>query len=226
MVLDEMKLTLHNVSYQGELLIRDKPRPYVHFNQLNHELTFGKVYHIACERDWDALGYNRLISGIITPQTGEISIDGVVCNPKKLRRISWHLRYEEIRRWGIFRQNIKNQIRQNKKKGNRYPLSENDYIRHFLLTPSRYLRYITQVSSEAWRASCAIGMANDRQIFCFPAVEHWRRMSGVSSGFIQDYGELWLFDMLALMKPFNCLILLPLPPDTESSHFCDEIIMI
>jgi len=216
-----MKLIIEDVKFKGKLSIIGKiDKPQVSISQFNYEFEFGKVYHLASEGEWEKWALSLLIAGAIVEQSGVIKLNDAICSPRQRQNISWLVNYTHIKRFGLFWQNVKSQIVSGIRKGNRYPLLEKDYISHFTLTPERYLRYITQLSSEVWRASCAIGLAHDRQIFCFPPMEYIRRE------FIEEYGKLWFFDMLNFMKSLNCLILLPLPIDMDTSDFCDGIVKI
>mgnify|MGYP001297431209 CR=1 FL=1 len=217
---DKMKLILENINFNGDLSIVDRiERPQVSISQLSYEFEFGKVYHLASERHWEMWALSLLVAGAIVEQSGVVKFNDNICSVCQRQEISWRVGYTHIKRFGLFWQNIKSQILSGIRRGNRYHLSEADYILNFKLTPSRYLRYITQVSSEVWRASCAIGLAHDKQIFCFPPMQLHR-------DFIKEYGKLWLFDMLTFMKSLNCLILLPLPIDMDTSGFCDGIVKV
>lgn len=219
-----MKLILEDVKFKGTIL-NQVIEPEVNLTHLSYEFEFGKVYHIASERQWDGWAFNLLIAGAIVEQAGIIKLNDTIVSPYQRGKMSWRVHRDEIMRFGLFIQSVKNQIRAGIKKGNRYPLSEQDYIQNFKLTPQRYDRYLRQQSSEGWRSSCAIGLAHDKQIFCFPPFEHGRK-NVVSTSFVEDHGERWFFDMLKFMKSLNCLILLPLPIDMDTSEFCDGVIKV
>lgn len=221
-----MRLTLDTVKFKSNLPILDKvSKPEVNLNELSYEFEFGKVYHLASEIHWDAWALSLLIAGVIAEQSGNIKLNDATCPPRQRQKMSWRVHRDEVMRFGLFMQSVKNQIRAGIKRGNRYPLSEEDYIQYFKLTPQRYTRYLGQQSTEAWRSSCAIGLAHDKQIFCFPPFEH-NRKNVVSTGFVEEHGVRWFFDMLNFMKSLNCLILLPLPMDMDTSHFCDAVIKV
>ncbi|MDX2076212.1 MAG: hypothetical protein SFZ02_07260 [bacterium] len=218
-----MRIILEDVTFNGDLSIVDRiEKPKVQLSLSNHEFEFGKVYHLTSENHWDMWALSLLIGGAIVEQSGVFKIDEHIYSAAQRRKISWLVRYEEVRRFGLFTQTVKNQVIAGIKKGNRYGLSEQDFIQHFKLTPQRYVRYLRQQSAEAWSSSCVIGLAHDKQIFCFPPLEY-----GMGSlEFVKMHGKKWFFDMLKFMKSLNCLILLPLPIDMETGDFCDAIVKI
>ncbi len=215
-----MMLSVRDVAYNGYIPIPNpKIRWYASLPPVNGDFEFGKVYNVVSEHENELWAFNWLLAGIFNPQQGSFSLDGVMLDDAPQRRkIAWMVRYDEIRRFGRFPQRVKNQVRQGIKKYNAHNLSEYDYFNHFMLAPTLYIRYLRQQSSEGWRSSCVIGLSHNRMIFCFP--------SYTRQGFLDDYHNLWLGDMLQFMKSLNCLILLPSLPNANTYNLCDAIIHI
>jgi hypothetical protein len=214
-----MKLSTYDVEFIDIVSVRKYAMFLVNIKNFSYDFTFGKAYHLVSEDYNDIWGLSWLIGGKIKEQQGHFELDRVKINSVKRKQISWLIRGEEIKKFGLFRQTVKNQVRQGLKQG-KSKVSEEVLFDKFLITPERYVRPMRQLSSEAWRASCAIGVAHGRQIFCFPPLEYCRK------GFIAEYGDLWFKEMVKFLKSLDCLVLLPLPPRIDSSDFCDDIVYI
>lgn len=100
---------------------------------------------------------------------------------------------------------------------NQYLQSEAEIIERFKLTSERYHRPMRQLSHEAWRASCAIGLAQGKKIFCFPYMDH---------KMIDEYHDLWLKEMIDLLRDSGALVLIPSVATQSSKKLCDEIISV
>jgi hypothetical protein len=213
-----MILSVRDVAYNGYIPVPNpKTRWYVSLPPVNCDLEFGKVYQVVSEQENELWAFNLMLAGIFNPQQGNFSLNGVALDALQRRKIAWLVNYDEIRRFGRFWLRVKNQVRQGIKKYQAHNLSERDYLNQFDLTPQRYIRYLRQQSAEGWRTSCAIGVAHNRMVFCFPAF--------LNQYFIDAYHYMWV-DMLQFMKSLNCLILIPSPPNTNTYNLCDDTIEI
>jgi hypothetical protein len=183
--------------------------------QFSYNFIFGKSYllHSKPYRGAEALSW--IISGRVAQASGNILLNGKSYLPERRRQDSWFVHYDEIKRWGWLRQSVGTQIRF-ALKNNANPIleTEAEIIEHFRLTPERLPRKLTQYSHEAWRASCAIGFALGRKIFCFPYLHYLSR----------DFKDLWLKDMLDLLTAHGALVLVPAFYDWETIGLCDEVV--
>ncbi len=168
--------------------------------------------------DLDAEAASMLIGGAFNQQSGTIERNGKPYDIEDRKRDSWLVRRSEIKRFGFITQSLKAQIRYGfRTVQNQYLRSEDEIIRHFKLTPERYTRLMRQFSNEGWRASCAVGLANGRRVFCFPYIE---------SGFIFD-AHAYLFDeTINLLKSSGALVLLPIDLTNKLKDLCDEVVNI
>jgi len=184
-------------------------------SQFSHEFTFGKSYLLHAKPSRGAEALSWLISGIVNPWGGQILLNGKDYTVEQRRQDSWCVRYEEIKRWGWLRQSVRAQLRY-ALKHNPNPIlkTEQEIIQHFRLSPYLLPRPLTQYSHEAWRASCAIGFALGKEIFCFPYVDYLSRM----------FKEFWLKDMLDFLTAHGALVLFPGFYDWETVGLCDEVV--
>ena len=196
------------------------PRRFRHtdlwgLNLFSHEFTFGKSYLLHSKPYRGASALSWIISGIVNQIYGQILLNGTDYPVEQRRQDSWYVRYDEIKKWGWFRQSVGAQIRF-ALKNNPNPIlkTEAEIIEHFRLTPARLSRKLYQYSHEAWRASCAIGFALGRKIFCFPYLHYLSR----------DFKDLWLKDMLDFLTANGALVLVPAFYDWETVGLCDEVV--
>jgi hypothetical protein len=102
---------------------------------------------------------------------------------------------------------------------NPYLKSEQDYISRFMLTPERLNRPITHLSGERWSASCAIGLAYGKRMFCFPYVEFVRPY------FIEDRFD-WLKSIIDTLCEAGTLVVFPALATDISRLLCDIVVPI
>jgi hypothetical protein len=98
--------------------------------------------------------------------------------------------------------------------------SHQEIIEKFGLTPARYSRKLSQLSNEGWSASCAIGFANGREIFCFPHLDY------IGTTLIRDYRYLWFEDLINLLKSTGALVILPAELSEAANGLCDEVLYL
>jgi hypothetical protein len=206
-------INLHEVDYST------KPRRFRYFDlhgliRFSHEFTFGKSYllHSKPYRGAEALSW--IISGIVKPIGGQILLNGKGYPVEQRRQDSWCIRYDEIKKWGWLRQSVQAQLSFALKHNPTPKLTEQEIIRQFWLSPALLPRYSTQYSHEGWRASCALGFALGKKIFCFPYVDYLSRM----------FKDFWLKDMLDFLTAHGALVLFPGFYDWETVGLCDEVV--
>lgn len=207
-------ISLTNIHYDGTLGSYSTDKTPVKLNGVSCELEFGKSYLLGGEGSW-ALSW--IIAGALSPASGDIYLDGERVAQSDMRRISWLVRYDEIKKFGLFHQSVKSQIRTGiRNRNHSFALpDEQEIMQRFYLTPERYNRPSSQLSNEAWRASCAIGLANQRNIMCFPLMR---------SDFIDEYRSLWLEDILSYLKSFNVLVIMPAQFTAGAEGLFDKVI--
>jgi hypothetical protein len=206
--LQELQVT--DIAYTGPVGYRTSGQ----LSAFSHTFTFGKAYMLVGAGDFDSWIISLLIAGKLTPNTGDIHIDDVAVSPTQLRKISWVIRGDAIKRWGFLKQSVISQIRA----GINDSVDVERIVDVFRLHPNRYIRKMSQLSHEAWRASCAIGYAHGKRIFCFPDMAYLR------PGFVEEYGALWLGDMIRFLKASNAIVLMPYTSTPLASELFDEVV--
>jgi len=184
------------------------------FHQYSYDFEFGKSYLLtSLHTDQnEALAY--LIGGLIQPSSGNITLDGKRYSQVQRRQDSWLVRYDSIKRFGIFQQSLQKQIQLGIKNNPDLGFTEMDIMRHFDLTPARYNRLLRQFSHEGWRARCAVGFAHGRRIFCFPHM----RMETI------DTIQHQIAKTVAFLKSQGALVLFPQLPYVNMDGLIDEVV--
>jgi ABC-type transport system involved in cytochrome bd biosynthesis fused ATPase/permease subunit len=167
------KISIENIQFSGTVgraIVAETLKP------LSYEFEFGKSYAIH-GRDGDGTtALSWIIGGAIVPEKGRIFFNGKEIRSKQLRTISWLVRWDEIKRFGLFSQSVKAQLRS----GINYTDDET-LIKAFQLTRPRLDRKLRQYSNEGYSAACAIGFVHGKRVFCFP---HLR------NNFVDEYRSL------------------------------------
>ncbi len=211
------KLSVRNVHYDG-LVNRDVTETLARFS---YDFTFGKSYLLDAELGHGAWALCWMIGGAIMREAGEIKRDQHSYSQKERLNAAWFVRFSEFKGVRASHRTVQAHVRQGLKVANNpYLRSEQEIIAHFNLAPERYNRAIRSQSSEGWRASCAIGMAYGKQIFCFPYLEYLR------PGFVDEYHALWLKNMFDLLRDSGALVLIPARAVHLARTLCDEIVRI
>ncbi len=214
-------LSLRNVSYKGTIYHRGRPLLSEEIERFDGEFQFGKSYLLNAPVGKGAWLLSWMIAGEFQPKQSEIELNRQPFSSEARKSEAWLVRFSEIKQFGFLEQSVKAQIRHGLKNfKNPYLKSEREIIDRFKLSSERYDRPLRQLSSEGWRASCAIGLANGRHIFCFPHIEYLRPK------LIEEYRYLWFEEMLNLLKSAGALVILPTAFTDEIAGLCDEVVTL
>ncbi|WP_019911902.1 hypothetical protein [Paenibacillus sp. HW567] len=89
-------------------------------------------------------------------------------------------------------------------------------VEYLELAPSRLDRDLSHISNERWNASVAIGLAHEKQVFCFP----W-------------LSEMWKNAIIArlehcstVLKLNNCMLLIPVQNISNIENFIDDVVYL
>lgn len=214
-------IKIQNMSFQGIIdasLNYGRSSLYQEIHNFSHSFEFGKSYLIHDSVSHAGWALSWILGGAEQPQTGDILMNGEVYTQPLRRHHSWLIRHDEIKRLGFFRMSIKDQIQRGLRRSNPDHLSLEKLKQMFRLTPQRLTRDINRISSEAWRASCAIGLAHGKRVFCFPHLGHIRPT------LIDEYRHLWFEEHIHHLRNFGCLILIPATVTDNSIAIGDEIV--
>lgn len=187
-------------------------------SQFFHGFTFGKSFILESERYGCGETLNWIISGQIIEDSGLIQKNGAYFQKKDREREVWFVRESTVKpsRFWFREPSVRDQVRYGLQKyNNNVFASEKEVMDFFHLTPERYQRPLRVLSTEKWRASCAIGFVNGKRIFCFPYMD---------ARFITDYYGLWLKEMIDFLKNSGALVLIPTTITDTTKNLCDEIV--
>lgn len=212
-------LTVKNISFRGVVVPKALELTVETLPDFSHDFSFGKSYLLAGKRGQGGWALSWIIGGLLEPDSGEILRNNMPYDLKDRRKDVWCVRYSEIKRFGIFRNmSLKAQIQHGLRNGrSQYLKSEQEIIDSFELSEGRYNRRLRQFSYEGWRASCAAGLANGKQIFCFPYIHNDTR-------FYEESYASHLKETVALLKTSGALVLVPADLIEYTQTLCDEIV--
>jgi ABC-type multidrug transport system ATPase subunit len=161
-----------DIEYTGSVSfdVREK------LDKFSYEFEFGKIYLLDSNVGEGGWAIVEVMTGTVVPQNGYVLFNGEKYSKDQQRKICWYVRHDQIKRFGFLgQQSTRWQIETGIKKYRHETLNSlDDYVSQFRLTPSRLDRPYRHLSAEAWRAGCAIGLANGRKIFCFPQMQFMR----------------------------------------------------
>ncbi|WP_405116037.1 hypothetical protein MHH28_14510 [Paenibacillus sp. FSL K6-1217] len=180
----------------------------------SYRFTSGKTYAIENnigEGGW-ALSY--LLSGREQRYSGDIIIDGNKIERDKLNIYGWYVGEGIQSKVPLYKKSLT--VREQLELGTSKRHGVKDLIDAFELAPSRLDREIKHISNERWNASIAIGLAHEKQVFCFP----W----------LNDMWKEALIARLAhcskLLKQYNCIFLIPVQSLTNIESCIDEVVYL
>ncbi len=190
-------------------------------SQFSHDFFYGKSYLLDAELGKGAWALSWIIGGLLNPVHGEILKDGTPFNQNERLKEAWFVRKSEFIGFRAGRRSVKAYVQQGLKKARKpYLQSEQEIIERFYLTPERYGRSVRQLSHEGWRASCAIGIAQEKKIFCFPYIEYVRPY------LVEEYYDSWLKPVVDLLRDSGALVLIPAIATPLTEKLCDEVVHI
>ena len=212
-------LTVKNISFHGAVVPNAQILTVETLSNFSHDFNFGKSYLLACKEGQGGWALSWIIGGQLKPNSGEVFRNDILYEIKDRQKDVWCVRHTEIKRFGIFRNmSLKAQIRYGLRTGrSQYLKSEQEIIDNFELSEGRYNRRLRQFSYEGWRASCAAGLANGKQIFCFPYIHN-------DSRFYEESYASHLKETIALLRTSGALVLVPADLIQYTQTLCDEIV--
>jgi hypothetical protein len=191
-------INLQNVAYNPS-----KSTPWHSLTSITCALTFGKAY-LLDGWQWDGgETLSWIIGGVIEPSYGKLSKNGSPYVLSERQDESWCIRKSTVKAIKFpFRQlSVRDYVRHGlKTAANSHFKSEEEIVRQFMLTPERYKRPLRTLSHEQWRASCAIGAAHGKKIYCFPYL---------GPDFVNRNYPQWFKRLIDLLKDIGALVLVP-----------------
>lgn len=212
-------ISVKDVVFQGVINPKAQEPVIENLRPFSHEFSFNKSFLLDSKLGDGGWALSWMIGGLIEPKFGSILKNNIVYKASERKMDSWCVRVSEIKKFGVLgNQKVSSQIQHGLKTSqNQHIKLETEIIKHFHLTSERYQRPIRQLSHESWRASCAIGLAHGKKIFCFPYID--QRL-------IEDFYDLWLKEMVDLLRDSGALVLIPAVATQFAEKLCDEIIPV
>lgn len=225
-------LTVHNLSFFGKKkkmwhnnLREESKGPLdrqIDFGRIgelrnfSYEFTFGKAYLLDSEPDGGGWTLSWIIGGLLEQDEGVIKKNNVIYPLEERKKDSCCVRHNLGRRFLFWEETVRKQIRRGLKSARgQFFRSEEEIIRRFHLSPERLDRPLRYLSGEGWRASCAIGIASGKRIFCFPYMP---------SMYLEEYVQLE--DIIEVLKETGALVLIPTKATEGTRKLCDEVVSI
>lgn len=177
--------------------------------------TSSHVYAIVSESGSGGWALSYLLSGKSKAYTGKIFKDGNLIRYHWLQENGWYVG-EGLPQKRILRPWKELTICQQLESGVTSAFSVSELMEAFELTPDRMDREMKYSSNERWNASCAIGIAHGKLIFCFP----WLEDS------VKNIIRMRLRHCSEILKQNNCIVIIPVESDSIVKDFVDEIIYI
>lgn len=215
-------LSVREIRFNGDVNPGASHLFYESLRPITQVFELGKSYLLDSGLGEGGWALSWIVGGVFAPDFGEITRNNLAYPQEERRKAAWCVRHSQIRvRSFAFREaTIREQIQHGLMKipsQYQYLKNEQEIMERFHLTRERYDRPLRQLSHEAWRASCAIGLANGKRIFCFPYME---------PRFIEDYYQIWLKEMLDLLTDAGALVLFPARAIKVAEGLCDEIVLV
>lgn len=203
-------LTIENLSFFGTCHFDLLGKHSEKFDNLSLQFRFGEAYCLEGTIDSGAWGLSWVISGVVAESSGRIMIDNQILQKDARKKICCPVGVSKRK---FFHDNtIIGQIRQGiERSGQKYFRTAEEVVDKLHLSSERLDRRLDQLSGERWRASIAIGLANNRQIYCFP----WMKPE-----FISTFRDLWFAELIDYLKFNKTLVLIP----TNNHHQLDKIV--
>lgn len=180
----------------------------------SYYFTPGKTYGLVCnvgEGGW-ALSY--LLSGREQKFSGWITINGKKMERGTLDSYGWYVG-EGIQSSTLW-YNKKLTIREQLELGTTKEHSVNELIRVLELAPSRLDREIRHISNERWNASIAIGLAHEKQVFCFPWLsDMWKEALTAR-----------LIHCSNVLRQYNRILIIPVENTSKLEDCIDEFVYL
>jgi len=193
-------LSITEVAFQGKLTPRATITHTLH--PISATFTFGQAYLLDTSASTGAgQALSWIIAGVTRPDQGQITRNAQAYPAVLRRQDAWCVRWSSIRVgwWAVRAASVQAQIRYGlRRRRASAALDEAALIAEFGLTRSRYARRLSHLSSEGWRASCAIGVANHKTLFCFPHIDPTALTTYV-----------WFKDLISALTVRGALVLLP-----------------
>ncbi len=179
----------------------------------------GKIYGIVCEHGGGGEAVSLLLSGIMPLKQEKIYIDNKEADAEEMKRIGWYVG-KALYSSGIVKRelSVRKALEFAVRKYHRYE-EISEVMEEFHLTADRLDYGLSRNCEwEKWRASLAIGYANNKIVYCFP----WMN----SMIFYDCMYNSSVFRFFRKLTQEGAVIILPTSRKENVSGFADSLIEI
>lgn len=215
-------LSVKNIAFEGFMGDSGWQHVYEKLDSFSYEFTYGKSFLLDSDVGHGGWALSWIIGCLINPSIGTIMRDSSLYDFNDRKREVWCVHQSEIKRFGILGNlTVRSQIIHGlRTDNNQYLRSEKEIKERFHLTPERYNRPFSHISGELWRASCAIGVAHGRKIFCFPHMQYLR------PDFNEEVYQIQFKELVDLLTEIGAMVLLPAKSSSSTKGLTDFVISI
>ncbi|ULO04869.1 ATP-binding cassette domain-containing protein [Paenibacillus sp. 19GGS1-52] len=180
----------------------------------SYQFMPGKTYAIVSDPGKGGSALSYLMSGRANRYYGKISIDGNKIDNIQMGSYGWYIGDEVHSNASLFKKSMT--VREQLEMGTSELHTVDKLIETFELAPSRLDRSMKHISNERWNASVAIGLAHEKQVFCFPWLD-----------------DMWKNAIIArltlcstILKQNDCILLIPVHNICNIENFIDDIVYL
>ncbi len=209
------KISLHGISFDDFVFFPLLGRIREMILNFSAEFEFGRCYCLNSKLTQGGWGISWIIAGKNKEKGGSITIDGHEISIKERLFLTQCVGMDSNDHPILIKQTVKRQIESGLRKTNfKNGKSAIEIAEKFKLEPRKIDRTIDHISAMRFKASLAIGYSSDKKIFCFP----WMQPNS-----IQDFQDIWLKDLLLILKKEKSLILIPTEFNLKIKDIFDDV---
>ncbi|MGG4143820.1 hypothetical protein ABEW34_11850 [Paenibacillus algorifonticola] len=209
------KLELKNISLSCKPSMHNFPTWKETLSDFSYTFSPGKVYAIISEPGRGGWAISYLLAGRVRSYAGSLLVNQKLANSRTLKTYGWYVgeAHEPSAITSLFRQKTIRQQLQSYTSNNHMV---DELIDRFELSPSRLDRQMKHISNERWNASAAIGLGQEKQIFCFPWMDDiWKNAIRARLRLCSE-----------ILRQQNGMVIIPTSSLLIVDDFVDEIIYV
>lgn len=208
-------LDLKDVSFTCRPSMLNFESIHENLSRFSCKFHMGNAYAIVSEPGKGGWALSYLLAGRARNYKGNIYLDRELANSHMLLSYGWYVG-EGLQDKNMFGLHRNMTIREQLASCDLSDYTMDKLIDLFELSSSRLDRPMKFISNERWNASTAIGLANGKQIFCFPLLDDtWK-----------DAIKVRLRHCSEILKQNNCLVIIPSPSLHIIEDFVDEVVYV
>lgn len=218
-VLEIINLELQNIAGHDICKMKKYGEMHEWCNGFSNTFNGGKSYALIGECGSGGWFISSILAGRSEQSEGEILLNGISVSKPELKSMTCYVGESVLSKKIRFRKNsIKEQISAGIKNSKLIGYTKNDIAELFGLREDRLSYNVEELSWSRWRASIAIGFANNKKIFCFPWCNSWMIDELILNGGIHR--------CIDILTQNGAIVIIPTGNQGSVDYFIDEIIKI